>query len=111
MNINRSSMAQVSFQGIGKSPLPSFLTCHPCIRSKLLPMSPVCTHEDSSEPSPPPPPPRKRGREQTESAARADHISPERALAASNRSADAPEEDRVGPPGSAHRLDHGRIIA
>src|SRR5262249_42836731 len=43
MNITRSSMAQVSFQGIGRSPLPSLLTCHPCTPSKLLPMSPVCT--------------------------------------------------------------------
>jgi hypothetical protein len=36
-------MTQVSFQGIGKSPLPSMLTCYPCCRSKLLPMSPVYT--------------------------------------------------------------------
>ena len=40
MNITRSSMMQVSFHGIGRSSLPTMMTCHPCRRSKLSPMSP-----------------------------------------------------------------------
>ena len=42
INFNRSSMAQVSFQGMGTS-LPMYFTCYLCPRSILLPMSPVRT--------------------------------------------------------------------
>src|SRR5574337_331093 len=45
MNRSRCSMGDVSLQGIGQPPVgqPLYHWCHPCSRSDLLPMYPVCT--------------------------------------------------------------------